>query len=74
LASDAFKLFKSGFDLAPETFSYLWSRFVNNPFSVHASALLGGFNLSLTHLKDIEIYLKGVSSVDLMSFLNYSKI
>jgi pimeloyl-ACP methyl ester carboxylesterase len=33
------------------------------------SALLGGFNLSLTHLKDIEIYLKGVASMDLNAFL-----
>lgn len=70
-ASDAFRYFKSGFDLAPETLSYLWRAFINNPVSVHTSALLGGFNINLTHLKDIEIYLRGVSNLDLAAFLKF---
>ncbi|MCB0350924.1 MAG: alpha/beta hydrolase [Bdellovibrionales bacterium] len=69
LAAQVFRYVKRGFDLAPETLSYLWQKSVNNPLAVQVSALLGGFNLSLTNLKDIEIYLKGVSSMDLRAFL-----
>jgi pimeloyl-ACP methyl ester carboxylesterase len=69
LAAQAFRYLKSGFDLAPETLSYLWQKSVNNPFAVHITALMGGFNLNLTHLKDIEIYLKGVAAMDLGAFL-----
>lgn len=69
LAAHVFRYIKSGFDVAPETISYLWQKSVNNPLAIQLSALLGGFNLSLTHLKDIEIYLKGVASMDLAAFL-----
>lgn len=69
LASQAFHFLKAGFDVAPSTFSYLWKQAVNNPLSVHSSALLGGFNIQLTSLKDIEIYLKGVAAMDLNAFL-----
>lgn len=69
VASLIFNFLKQGFDLAPSTITYLWRVAVNNPISVHLSALLGGFNLSLTQLKDVEIYLRGVAAVDLQSFL-----
>lgn len=69
LATNVFRYIKSGFDLAPETLTYLWQKSINNPAAVQLSALLGGFNLSLTNLKDIEIYLKGVSSMNLAAFL-----
>lgn len=69
LAAQAFRYLKIGFDMAPETLSYLWQKSVNNPIAVQLAALMGGFNLNLTHLKDIEIYLKGVSSMDLAAFL-----
>jgi pimeloyl-ACP methyl ester carboxylesterase len=69
LAGQTFRYVKSGFDLAPETLSYIWQKAVNNPLSVQVLAMLGGFNLNLTHLKDIEIYLKGVASMDLHAFL-----
>ena len=68
-ASKAFEFVKKGFDTAPETLSYLWKMAVNNPISMQASALLGGFNLNLTQLKDIEIYFRGVASMDLMAFI-----
>lgn len=68
-ASKAFELVKKGFDVAPETLSYLWRMAVNNPVAVQASALLGGFNLNLAQLKDIEIYARGVASMDLHAFL-----
>ena len=69
LASRAFYMMKSGFDSAPETMTYIWEKIINNPVSVQATALMGGFNIHLTQFKDIEIYLKGVSSLDLGSFI-----
>lgn len=69
VASKIFLHLKNGFDLAPETLTYIWQKAVSNPLSVQLAALLGGFNLNLTHLKDIEIYLKGVASMDLSAFI-----
>lgn len=69
LAAQAFRYVKRGFDMAPETLSYLWQKSVNNPLAIQVSALLGGFNLNLTHLKDIEIYQRGIASMDLSAFL-----
>jgi pimeloyl-ACP methyl ester carboxylesterase len=64
-----FKGFKSGFDQLPQTFSSLWKTTIRNPLSVPISALAGGFNLKLTSVKDIEIYTRGISSMDLNAFL-----
>lgn len=64
-----FHLFKSGFGLLPETLTEVWKMAIQNPLAVHLSALAGGFNIKLTALKDIEIYAKGVSSLDLNAFI-----
>lgn len=69
IATNVFLKLKQAFDLAPETLTYLWQKSLANPISVQLAALLGGFNLNLTHLKDIEIYLKGVASMDLAAFI-----
>jgi pimeloyl-ACP methyl ester carboxylesterase len=68
-ATQAFRYIKSGFDFAPETFSYLWEKAINNPLTVQMTALMGGFNINLTQLKDIEIYARGVSLMNLGAFL-----
>lgn len=70
LSSSFFHLFKSGYQMLPETLSYLWRFAVNNPIAIHLSALAGGFNLKLTSLKDIEIYVRGLTTMDLDSFLS----
>lgn len=64
-----FQLFKSGYGKLPETLSFLFKSAVQNPLAVHLSAMAGGFNLKLTSLKDIEIYARGISSIDLSAFL-----
>ncbi|HAG91835.1 MAG TPA: alpha/beta hydrolase [Bdellovibrionales bacterium] len=69
LALSFFHLFKSGYGLLPETLTQLWKMAIQNPLAIHLSALAGGFNLKLTALKDIEIYAKGVSSLDLNAFI-----
>lgn len=69
LTSSFFKLFKEGYESLPETLSFLWRTAINNPLAIQLSALAGGFNLQLTHLKDIEIYARGVASIDLNAFI-----
>ena len=69
ITDSAFKLMKQGYDQLPETLSYLWKKAVSNSILIKLSALAGGFNLNLTNFKDVEIYAKGVSNVDLDVFL-----
>lgn len=69
IASQIFRYLKAGFDRAPETITYLWEKGVSNPFSIQLAAMLGGFNLQLTSIKDIEIYLRGVSALDMAAYL-----
>ena len=42
---------------------------VYNPLAMRLAALAGGFNLKLTHFKDIEVYARGVAQMDLRIFL-----
>jgi pimeloyl-ACP methyl ester carboxylesterase len=60
---------KDGYDRMPSTLSYLWKTAVNNPITMRLSALAGGFNLSLTSIKDAEIYVRGVANIELEVFL-----
>ncbi len=69
LTSSFFKMIKTGYGLMPETVSHLWKASVQNPLAVQLSALAGGFNLQLTSLKDIEIYARGIASMDLDAFM-----
>ncbi len=64
-----FQLFKSGYEILPETLSYLFKTSVQSPLAIQLSAMAGGFNLKLTSLKDIEIYARGIASMDLNAFL-----
>jgi pimeloyl-ACP methyl ester carboxylesterase len=66
-----FKYFKQGYELLPETLTYIWKLAVLNPLAIPLSALGGGFNLSLTAFKDIEIYSKGIAEMDLTAFLKF---
>jgi pimeloyl-ACP methyl ester carboxylesterase len=69
LALSFFQMFKSGYEKLPETLSFLFKQSVQNPLAIKLSAMAGGFNLSLTSLKDIEIYARGIASMDLNAFL-----
>lgn len=64
-----FQLLKSGYQFLPETLSFLWKTSVQSSLAIQLSALAGGFNLSLTSLKDIEIYARGIAAMDLDAFL-----
>lgn len=62
---------KKIYNSAPGLISTLWEKGVTNPLLVPLSSLTGGFNLSKTALKDIEIYARGVSAIDLRVFLTF---
>ena len=69
LADKAFRIIKTTHKMLPDTLSYIWKKSINNPIPMYLSAIVGGFNLQLTHLKDIEIYARGIASIDIQSFL-----
>lgn len=52
----------------PRGARWYWRRILNNPAFIPLSALSGGFNLHLSSIKDIEIYARGIGSMDLNVF------
>lgn len=52
----------------PDLWKTLWKNFIDNPLAMQLAALSGGFNLKLTQFKDIEVYSRGVSRLDLPVF------
>lgn len=65
-----FEALKTGLGYAPNAAGAIWKYAISNPLSVPLAALAGGFNLSLTNYKDIEIYSKALSHMELRWFLN----
>jgi pimeloyl-ACP methyl ester carboxylesterase len=59
------------YNRAPGLISTLWEKGVTNPLLIPLSGLTGGFNISQTALKDIEIYARGVAAIDLRVFLTF---
>ena len=53
---------------APDLWSTLWRGMIDNPIAFQLAALAGGFNLRLTQYKDIEMYGRGVSRLELPVF------
>ena len=62
---------KALYNQAPGFISNLWKKSVTNPLLVPMSAITGGFNIAETAMKDIEIYARGVSSIDIRVFLTF---
>ena len=68
-ANKVFQIVKSTHEMLPDTLSYIWKKTTNNQLAMYLSALAGGFNIQLTHLRDIEIYVRGLATIDIQSFL-----
>jgi pimeloyl-ACP methyl ester carboxylesterase len=66
-----FRACKAASQMLPGTFEYLWKFGVNNPIAIQMSGLLGGFNLNLTGLKDVEVYARGMAAMDVNVFLTF---
>lgn len=69
ISHKAFQLMQKAHHALPETVEYLWKLSVSNPLAIPLSALAGGFNLSLTQYKDIEIYARGIANLNLDAFI-----
>lgn len=54
----------------PSVVSKFWKMGVTNPMAVPLSALAGGFNLSLTSMRDVEVYAKNIASMNPGDFLH----
>ncbi len=52
----------------PDLWSNLWRGMIDNPLAFQLAAMAGGFNLKLTQFKDIEMYGRGVSRLELVYF------
>lgn len=52
----------------PDLWNNLWKGLIDNPVAFQLAALSGGFNIKLTQFKDIEMYGRGVSRLDLVYF------
>lgn len=64
-----FYFVKSQYEHQPLLWNSLWKMAVDNPMSMYLAALAGGFNLKVTHFKDIEVYMRGVARLNLQVFL-----
>lgn len=60
---------KGQYEKAPDLWTTLWRMAVDNPLAMLLAGAAGGFNLKLTHFKDIEVYARGVARMDLRTFL-----
>ena len=62
---------KKIYNQAPDIVSLFWKKGVTHPLFIPLGVLLGGFNLEKTALKDIEIYTRGMSSIDVRVFITF---
>jgi pimeloyl-ACP methyl ester carboxylesterase len=53
---------------SPDLWNMLWKTMIDNPLAFQLAAMAGGFNIKLTQFKDIEMYGRGVSRLDLPVF------
>lgn len=68
-----FEALSDAHKLLPQTLGHVWKIAIDNPISIQLASLAGGFNLKYTSLKDVEVYAKGVASLDLKVFLSLFK-
>jgi pimeloyl-ACP methyl ester carboxylesterase len=64
-----YRFIKTNYNDNPSLWKTLWRMGIDNPLTVPFTSLVGGFNLKLTSLKDIQVYTKGVANIDLEVFL-----
>lgn len=67
--NQVFQFAKQSYDVLPETLSLIWKHTAASSLSQKFLSFAGGFNMELTPLKDVEIYAKGVASIELDVFL-----
>ncbi|MFP5518621.1 MAG: alpha/beta fold hydrolase [Bdellovibrionia bacterium] len=65
-----YKVVSQQYNNHPDLWKSLWKVAVDNPLSMILAGAVGGFNLRLSEFKDIEVYARGVSRMDLKIFLD----
>ncbi len=63
-----FNFLKEQHRKSPDLWNTLWRGMIDNPIAFQLAALAGGFNIRLTQFKDIEMYGRGVSRLELVYF------
>jgi pimeloyl-ACP methyl ester carboxylesterase len=63
-----FKFIREQHTKHPDLWNNLWRGMIDNPLAFQLAALAGGFNIRLTQFKDIEMYGRGVSRLELIYF------
>ncbi len=66
-----FHFVKSQYEKSPDLLDGVWKKIIQNPLSILGAGVAGGFNLKVTQLKDIEIYVRGVSQTPLKVFIPF---
>lgn len=66
-----YRYIKAQYEKNPDMWTTLWRLAVDNPLSMQLAALAGGFNINVTHFKDIEIYARGVARMELPMFFAF---
>lgn len=69
-----FYFVKAQYEKQPMLWNTLWKTAVDNPIAMYLAALAGGFNLRVTHFKDVEVYMRGVARLNLDVFLNLFEV
>lgn len=67
-AEPLFKFIRTQHAKSPDLWNTLWRGLIDNPVAFQLAALAGGFNIRLTQFKDIEMYGRGVSRLELPIF------
>ena len=63
-----FAFIRASYAKSPDLWSTLWRQMIDNPVAFQLAALAGGFNIRLTQFKDIEMYGRGISRIELPLF------
>lgn len=63
-----FQFIRAGYSSSPDLWTTLWRSMIDNPLAFQLAALSGGFNIKLTQFKDIEMYGRGISRIELPLF------
>ncbi|MCC2677881.1 MAG: alpha/beta fold family hydrolase [Pseudobdellovibrio sp.] len=67
-AEPLFNFIRTQHQKYPDLWNNLWRGLMDNPVAFQLAALGGGFNIKLTQFKDIEMYGRGVSRLELPYF------
>lgn len=69
IMENLFYFFKSQYQSHPELMAAVWQNLIDNPLAIFGAGAVGGFNMRLAPIRDMEIYARGVSRVPMSVFI-----